>query len=169
MYLMCYPLSKDGCKTQLSLVNIIGVGSPIGSDSVGWSAIDGLDQLGLQQKYPQHQVTLKKLDRPGPALLQQMEGAELAIIIDALVCDREPGEVVPLRADEIAQEEWVLSGHELGVAETIALGGVLGELPERLLILGIAIKHPDELAANSCELSADTMGEVKGVVCGELG
>jgi len=168
MYLMRHPLSKDGCKTQLSLVNIIGVGSPIGSDSVGWAAVDSLEQLGLQQRYPQHQITLKKLDRPGPALLQQMDGADLAIVIDALVCDRELGEVVPLRADEIAQEEWVLSGHELGVAETIALGGVLGELPERLLILGIAIKHPDEIVVNSCELSTETMGEVKGVICGEL-
>ena len=152
----------------MSLVYIIGIGSPIGSDSVGWAAIDGLEQIGLQQNNPQHQITLKKLDRPGPALLQQMEGADLAIVIDALVCDRKLGEVVPLRADEIAQEEWVLSGHDLGVAETIALGGVLGELPERLLILGIAIKHSNELATNSCGLSDESIRLVESFIAREM-
>ena len=39
-----------------------------------------------------------------------ISSAELATVIDALVCDRESGEVVPLRPDEIAQEKFIPTG-----------------------------------------------------------
>jgi hydrogenase maturation protease len=153
----------------LSSVRIIGVGSPFGSDSIGWAAIDALTRLGLPQQYPDHQITLEKLDRPGPALLQQMRAAELVIIIDALVSDAPPGEVVPLRPDEIARQQAVLSGHGLGVAETLALGEVLGELPDRVLLLGIAVKPADELATSCSELAAATLDGLQRCINREIG
>jgi hydrogenase maturation protease len=145
----------------LSCVRIIGVGSPIGNDSIGWAAIDGLEQLDLQRQYPNHQITLEKLDRPGPALLEQMRGADHVIIIDALMSDGETEEIVFLRLDEIARQQKVLSGHGLGVAETIALGDVLGDLPERLLLLGITVKQADEPSAGYGELAPETMVELQ--------
>jgi hydrogenase maturation protease len=153
----------------LSSVRILGVGSPIGSDSVGWAAIDGLEQLGLQQKYPHHQISLERLDRPGPALLEQMRGADLVIIIDALISEDKTGEVVTLRPDEIVQQEMVLSGHGLGVAETIALGDALGDLPDGLLILGITVKRTDDLSTSYGELTPETMGELLGCIGREMG
>ncbi len=145
----------------MSCVRIIGVGSPIGNDSIGWAAIDGLEQLDLQRQYPNHQITLEKLDRPGPALLEQMRGADHVIIIDALMSDGETEEIVFLRLDEIARQQKVLSGHGLGVAETIALGDVLGDLPERLLLLGITVKQADEPSAGYGELAPETMVELQ--------
>lgn len=145
----------------MSSVRIIGVGSPLGNDSVGWEAIDRLEQLRLQLQYPNHYITLEKLDRPGPALLEHMQGADFAIIIDALISDDKTGEVVVLNSDEIAQQQEILSGHGFGVAETLALGDVLGDLPDRLLLLGITIKQPDDLSESFCELTSETMAELQ--------
>lgn len=141
----------------MSLVRIIGVGSPIGNDSIGWAAIDGLELIELPRQYPNHQITLERLDRPGPALLQQMRGADHVIIIDALLSAGVTGEVIPLRPDEIARQQKVLSGHGLGVAESIALGAVLGDLPNDLLLLGITVQQTDELSSNYGELAPATM------------
>ncbi len=152
----------------MSSVRIIGVGSPIGSDSVGWAAIDRLEQLNLQQQYPRHHITLEKLDRPGPALLEHMRGADLVIIIDALVGAGPPGEVVSLCPDEIAQQEMVLSGHGLGVAETIALGEALGDLPDRLLLLGIVVQQTDELTTDYGGLMPDTLVKLQSCIGREL-
>ncbi len=152
----------------MSSVRIIGVGSPLGSDSVGWAAIDGLEQINLQQQYPRHHIILEKLDRPGPALLEHMRGTDLVIIIDALVGDGPSGEVVSLRPDEIARQDMVLSGHGLGVAETIALGEVLGGLPDRLLLLGIVVTQAYEPTADSGELMPDTLVKLQGCIGREL-
>lgn len=145
----------------MSCVRIIGVGSPIGNDSIGWAALDGLELIELPRQYPNHQITLERLDRPGPALLQQMRGADHVIIIDALLSAGATGEVVPLRPDEIARQQKVLSGHGLGVAESIALGAALGDLPNGLLLLGITVQQTDELLSNYGELAPETMDELQ--------
>lgn len=152
----------------MSPIRIIGVGSPIGDDRIGWQAIDALAELGLAATYPAGLVTLKKLDRPGPGLLEHMRGADLAIIIDALVCAEEPGSVVALRPDEIARQEGLLSGHGLGVAETMALGQVLGDLPDRLLLLGIAIEQTDDILSNDSEIKPETLAELRRYICLEV-
>lgn len=150
----------------MSSIRIVGVGSPSG-ESVGLMAIDQLEQMGLQSNYPGHQIGLERMDHPGPALLDSIQGADLAIIFDALVSNHEPGEVVQLNPSDITTEEWALSGHSLGVAETIALGSVLGELPERLLILGIVVSQSGELMADKAEIGRNIMEELQNYISKE--
>jgi hydrogenase maturation protease len=152
----------------MSSIRIVGVGSPPG-DSVGLMAIDNLEQMGLPANFPGHQITLERLDRPGPLLLDCIQGADLAIILDALVSNHEPGEVVPLNPGDITTEEWALSGNSLGVAETIALGSVLGELPERLLILGIVVGQSGELIPDNSEIGLNTMEKLQNSISKEIG
>lgn len=104
----------------MSAIRIVGVGSPPG-ESVGLLAIDNLEQMGLPANFPDHQITLERLERPGPLLLDCIQGADLAIILDALVSNHEPGEVVPLNPGDITTEEWALSGHSLGVEQSILI------------------------------------------------
>jgi hydrogenase maturation protease len=153
----------------MNSIRIIGVGSPKASESVGLLAVDQLKQMDLHQNYPDHQISLEKLDHPGPALLECVQGADLAIIIDALLSDHVPGEVVRLRPDDIVKEEWALSGNELGVAETIALGNVLGELPERLLILGVVALQSAGLTADNSEIDSNIMDKIRNTITEEIG
>jgi Ni,Fe-hydrogenase maturation factor len=98
-----------------------------------------------------------------------MQGVDIAIILDTLVGYHEPGEVVSLRPGDITTEEWALSENELGVAETIALGNVLGELPERLLILGIVAPQSADLTADNSEIDSNTMDKIRNTVSKEIG
>jgi hydrogenase maturation protease len=149
----------------MNSIRIIGVGSPKASESVGLLVVDQLNQIDFRQDYPDYQISLEKLDHPGPALLDCIQGADLAIIIDALLSDHVPGEVVRLRPDDIVKEEWALSGNELGVAETIALGNVLGELPDRLLILGVVVPQ----SADNSEIDSNTMDKILNTISKEIG
>jgi hydrogenase maturation protease len=128
---------------------ILGIGSPFGQDSLGWQAIDGLVECGLQQRLACHEVFLQKADRPGALLLEHMRGMDVAILIDALIGGDEPGRVHSLTVEETAQGELALSGHDLGVAGALALGDALGDLPERVLVLGVEVAAPGDCAPGS--------------------
>lgn len=143
----------------MSSIRIIGVGSPSG-DCAGLLAIDRLEQMELQLNFPKHQIILEKLDHPGPALLSSIQNADLAIVIDTLICSHAPGEVVPLTPDAVTQDEWVLSENSLGVAETIALGRVLGELPDSLLLLGIAVDQDSSISSDNVDISSATVESI---------
>lgn len=147
-------------------IRIVGIGSASGSESLGLLAIDKLEQMGWRSDYPQHQIIMDKIDRPGPALLDCMQGADLAIVIDALISSHAPGEVVPLTPSDISQDEWALSGNNLSVAETIALGSVLGELPDRLVILGLATNQ--ESCVSSDEISAATIASLQQQIANSI-
>lgn len=124
---------------------MLGIGSPFGEDSLGWQAIDGLIGLGLPERLASHEVVLEKADRPGVLLLEHMRGMDAVFLIDALVGGGEPGRLHCLGLDELAQEERLLSGHGLGVAEALALGEALGDLPGQVLVLGIEVEPPAQI------------------------
>ncbi len=140
----------------------------MGSDQVGWRAIDALVELGLRAAYPAGLVSLEKLDRPGVSLLQHMRGADLAIIIDALICGPRSDIVVLLHQDEIATQEGLLSGHGLGVADAIALGAALGDLPRRLRLLGVVVERTDAVLSNDVELKAEVLAGLQGHIRREI-
>jgi len=132
----------------VSPVRIIGIGSPHGGDQIGWSAIEALQAQELPALYAKGLISMEKFDRPGTLLLEHMRGAELVILIDALVHGGEPGNVLRLRVDEVTCRGSLISAHSVGVAETLALGQVLGDLPDRLMIFGITV---GEVGTSDCQ------------------
>ena len=119
----------------LTAAIVLGIGSPFARDDVGWQAIDLLEASGLCARHPG--CTLAKLDRPGVSLLDAMRGYAQAILVDAMLTDDPPGTVRQLALDDLACLHSTSSTHELGVAETLALGERLDLLPPRLAVLGI--------------------------------
>lgn len=115
-------------------VLVLGVGSPFDDDRLGWQVIERLRQRDLPEG-----VLLKACDRPGAALLAEMQGMEAIIIIDALLADREAGEVVHLRLEDVLQQAGALSSHAFGVAEALVLGQAMNSLPSELCLLGVCI------------------------------
>jgi hydrogenase maturation protease len=82
-------------------------------------------------------LRLLKLDRPGGRLPAILDGAERALLIDALGGPGAPGAVRRIDPAELAAGGTGLSGHRFGVAEALALARALGLLPPRLALLGI--------------------------------
>jgi hydrogenase maturation protease len=124
------------------MIRIIGIGSPFGADQLGWLAIEHLQTCRLAD------CELIKLDRPGSGLLAYFQGAEQVVLIDALQSPGRAGEVVAVSVDELANCVGLTSCHGFGVAEAISLAARLGNLPDRLDLLGIYT--PKDLSGIPC-------------------
>jgi hydrogenase maturation protease len=84
-------------------------------------------------------VSIDEREGEPAGLLDAWDGAESAMIVDAVSSEAPPGTVhrfdavsAPLPARTFAH-----STHALGLAEAIELGRALGRLPERLVVYGI--------------------------------
>ncbi|MEJ2423814.1 MAG: hydrogenase maturation protease [Candidatus Thiodiazotropha sp.] len=113
------------------MIRIIGVGSPFGADRLGWEAIDH-----LQSRAPDG-CELIKLDRPGSGLLRYLEGVEQVVIIDAVLQGVAAGEVAMISRETLADSSTLTSCHGFGVADALALAQQLGDLPQRIDLIGI--------------------------------
>lgn len=125
-------------------VRVIGLGSPFGVDSVGWRVAQalgarlGVDPAAGRVRLAGREVEVEMADRPGTELLRRFDGACWVVLIDAAL-DGEGLWPRWLHREELRDLAMSCSSHDLGVAETLALGEVLGALPERLSILGIGV------------------------------
>jgi hydrogenase maturation protease len=119
-------------QNRAGVISIIGIGSPFGDDSAGLEAARRLSAA------PPAGATVVVADRPGAGLLDLLEGADAAILIDAIRSGARPGSLrdVDLRRAEAIVSS-VVSSHELGVAEALALARALGRFPSRGRFLGI--------------------------------
>jgi len=113
---------------------IIGVGSPFGDDAIAYHVIECLKEESLPA------IDLHYYDRPGWHLLEYMKPFNTVHLVDAIVSGSPPGTLH--RYEDIhtfQQHQNLLSSHSFGLAETLLLGEVLGELPAQLIIHGIEI------------------------------
>ncbi len=115
---------------------VLGVGSPFGADRLGWLAIDAL-RSRLDGAFD-----LEACDRPGARLLALMRGRERVVIIDAVMGDIGAGSLHCLRPEQLSSST-APAVHGFGVAEAVALAGVLGELPPELTLIGIGAGRGD--------------------------
>jgi hydrogenase maturation protease len=138
---------------------IIGVGSPVAGDDLGWAAIEALEGAGLNRC-----ADLLRLDRPGPALLDYLQGRSRVILIDAMQAGLEPGSVRALSPEELITSAQPPSSHDLGLAETLALARALGCMPARLYVIGVEAGPVLDGAARSVAL-----GEVVRLIQSVLG
>jgi hydrogenase maturation protease len=118
-------------------VRILGIGSPFGDDRFGWRVAEALRQTGVCERYPPGLVSVAACDRPGSLLLELMEGAELALLVDAVQAGAAVGTLLRLEGEQIAAACGPISSHGLGVASALALGRALGCLPEHVVLWGV--------------------------------
>lgn len=135
-------MQKNNRSRKLSDLKIIGIGSPFGADAIGWILLDQLQQQLTQAGLLEQEklsICFAKHDRPGPALLEYLQGSHCVILLDALASEQTAGSVIELSLAQLLQQEGLCSSHGFGIAETLALGNVLGILPAELILLGIAM------------------------------
>ncbi|MBX3285545.1 MAG: hydrogenase maturation protease [Actinobacteria bacterium] len=131
-------------------VVVIGVGNRYrGDDGVGHRVIDRLgdevEEAQSQAGHPSRPPTgrlqgteLHYSDGEPSRLVEQWDGADLAVVVDAVATGADPGRVVVFDAaiDDLPARA-ATSSHAGGVGEAWALGSALGTLPGRLLVVGV--------------------------------
>jgi hydrogenase maturation protease len=135
---------------RLPRVVVIGVGNRYrGDDGVGHRVIDRLSeeveeaqsQAGHPSRPPTGRLERTELhysDGEPSRLVEQWDGADLAVVVDAVATGAEPGHVVVLDAavDDLPARA-ATSSHAGGIGEAWALGSALDTLPGRLLVVGV--------------------------------
>jgi len=135
------------------MIALIGIGSPFGFDRLGWKVIDCLRARACASPAPWSGVRLEHNQRLGAPLLAQMRGAGLVILVDAVQSDAEPGTLARLELDAVQALRPRPSSHAFGIAETLALGRALGELPPRVLVMGIEAGDQSARAPTEAEVT----------------
>lgn len=114
---------------------VLGLGNTLfGDDGLGIVAVE---RLRARYDWPEN-VQLVDGGTLGLQLLPVLEAAERAILIDAIRADAEPGTIVRLQGDAVANRlPQRLSPHEIGVADLLFGSRLLGHSPDPLVLLGI--------------------------------
>lgn len=119
-------------------LRVLGLGSPFGDDQLGWRVIAELERSSLIADR-RDTVELLALDRPHATLLGHLAGAELVILVDAVVGDVAPGTILEYQDIEAIDTPGSLSTHGWGLAASLQLAAVLGQLPPRWHLFGVVI------------------------------
>jgi hydrogenase maturation protease len=128
------PVRSGVAQSEHGVVAIIGIGSPFGDDSAGLEAARRLSAA------PPPGARVVCADRPGVGLLDLLEGADAAILIDAARSGAPAGTLHDLdlrRSGAIASR--LVSSHDIGVGEALELARALGRAPKFGRILGIEV------------------------------
>jgi hydrogenase maturation protease len=134
-------------------MHIIGIGSPFGFDQLGWVVIERIRSNGVRRLLALDDAQLLALDRPGPGLLAAIRDCHGAILVDAVEDDTLPrGTVVCLDGHRLQHGGGHASSHGLGLAEVLALGRALDELPAQLAVVGMAAGREDARAPTAAEI-----------------
>ena len=72
-------------------------------------------------------------------LLEQWDGLELLVVVDAVTTGAAPGTLHRVDAGDepLPRDLRLASTHALGVAEALELGRALGRAPRRVVVLGV--------------------------------
>ncbi len=132
---------------------VIGIGSPHEVDQLGWLVVEY-----LQRGADLPDVDYLLLDRPGPALLQQMEGYREVVLVDAMLDDDTESPSGKGRSVRVLSPSELLQGtskslstHGMGLQQTIALGAALQQLPDKMSVIGVRIPEKPEQSEQAIE------------------
>ncbi len=141
---------------------IIGIGSPVAGDDLGWHLARALQAAGPGLRLAEKGVDVVLCEDPCQLLLGVLDGLGLAVLIDAMCMGLPPGTLRRLdRRDLRESQAW--TSHGFGVARVLALGHALGLLPPRVIVYGIETGRPCEMPA-----FGDWVAHCERVVCEDI-
>jgi hydrogenase maturation protease len=114
---------------------IVGLGNPLrGDDGLGVRVVEALAGRSLPAG-----AEIVEGGTPGLELVNLMEGWPRVILVDAANVGREPGQFVRFTLDEarLLGDDQPLSVHAAGLGDALLLAGVLGTLPEEVVLFGM--------------------------------
>ena len=146
-------MSRYGLLCDLPPVRVLGLGNLLcGDDGVGVAAVH---QLLEHWQVPEDEAAILDGGTLGMALLAHLEDAREVILLDAVYADAPAGSFVRLEGDEVEPAvRQRLSVHQVGVADLLDALRLLGEWPERLVLLGVVPLALDLRVGLSPEVAA---------------
>jgi len=152
----------------MTKIAVIGIGQSLrGDDGVGLEAV-----RQWRKKFPETankpEVRVEVSELPGLALLDMLEDADAAILVDAIQSTKEPGTIHRLNEDELASfKSDSKSAHGWGVAETLQLGNQLSNAKSHIRIIGIEVGQV-ETGSRMSRAVEDAIPEVCKVIEAEI-
>jgi hydrogenase maturation protease len=131
---------------------VIGVGNPYRrDDGVGHRVVEALAREAEATTPAPHRpgrlhaARLTVTDGEPARLIELWRGAEIAVVVDAVVTGSQPGRLkVWDAATQTLPDRSTTSSHAAGLGEACALGAALDALPGRLLVVGIEAACTDD-------------------------
>jgi len=130
-------------------VHVICIGSGWGDDAAGLRVAEGLARCSLPAG-----VSVHRCERPVPDLLDALDGADAAVLVDGVRSGARPGAVLRLDVAGLVRAG-TASSHGLGVAQALGLAGALGRTPSRIEAIGVEIG-----AASGFDLTLSVRGAI---------
>ena len=112
-------------------VHVIGIGTRQGDDAAGLAVAERLAADGLPPR-----VRVTTCERPGPELVEELDGASGVVLVDALASDGSPGAVRRPIPSRLARGR-SLSSHAWSAADVLAFAEALDRAPRRGEIVAI--------------------------------
>lgn len=109
---------------------VIGIGNPDRRDDGAGLAVARMIRNG-------HTVAVVEKTGDPLELIELWDGAQLAIVVDAVSSGRPPGTVIRIDTARSALPDKVHSTHGLGLQAAIELAREIGRLPDRLIVFAI--------------------------------
>ena len=136
---------------------IVGLGNPIlGDDGVGWKVAEEV-QRRLPCDLP---VSIEFLSLGGISLMEHLIGYRRAILIDAVMSDKEAGSVIVTELNDMPDYSafHMTNAHDTSLQNALKLGKAMGiDLPEQVTVVGIATKRVYDFSE---ELSQPVAGAI---------
>jgi hydrogenase maturation protease len=140
---------------------VVGLGNPIlGDDGVGWVAAEEVKKLLPSES----SIDVDCLSLGGISLMERLIGYEQAILIDAFICEQEPGSVIVSRLEELPNYSafHLTSVHDTSLQNAMEMGQRLGvDLPEDVTVVGVSASRVYDFSE---ELSAPVQAAVPKIV-----
>jgi hydrogenase maturation protease len=129
------PSAVKKTESAMATCLILGLGNSLMSDDgLGVRAVERL----LEDYVLPAEVAVREGGTLGLHLLPDLEGVRDLLIIDAIRADEPPGTLIRLEGAAIpARLAPKLSLHQVGLDELLAVSGVLGHQPKRVVLWGM--------------------------------
>ncbi len=115
-------------------------------------------------------VELRTAAVGGLRILDQLQGFDRAIVVDAIMTGGNSGEVRRFEEGQLAGDLHASCAHDLGFQEALTLGRSMGmELPQEIIIYGIEVADPYQLEERCSPTVQDGAREAARLIREELG
>ena len=144
-------------------VLVLGVGNLLrGDEGIGIHVVETMASMELP-------AGVEVLDggTAGLDLVDDISGRELVVIVDAIQSDQPSGSIVRLRGSQSLLDHAGMSMHDAGVASALAACKFTGDVPTKVVMIGIV---PESLGWTTCLSPRLQSGlqHIVDIVLGEL-
>lgn len=140
-----------------SKILILGIGNLLWADE-GFG-VRALERLGQWYEFPEN-VRLLDGGTQGVYLVQDVRDADVLVVFDAVDYGLQPATIKVVEGEDVPKFMGVkkVSLHQTGFQEVLALADMMGDYPEKLLLIGV---QPEEIEDYGGSLRPNTKAQIQ--------